>query len=673
MIRKSLLPLIAFFFVINATLFAQNLLKYIPEDATFVITFNPSALNAKIPFSKLKEFDFFKMGMKEMAKEIDRSDKDEMLKLLNDPASIGMDLMASSYIFGKMTDEGNAFSILFKLSDAAKFTEFFKSKLSSGIEIVSVDGFNMITPDQDMAFAWTNDFALITGVEVHRSDEYGFDDYYYDDEEIIIEEGPTFEEIEMMEEEMIIEEEAPGMEEIEIIKEVVVIEESPETGEVEIIKEEVPVYEEELMIEGAPDDDIIREEMDYLEEEWVDTHDEKERTFTLDWVKKVMSSDGSASVMKNPKFMLANAKKTDANLWLDYASIYDLYLEEFAGMSGSEMAMVSELMGGMYKDTYMSMGLNFDAGFVNFNMDSYANSQMMKFYREATDAKFNKKFYKYIPGESLMGYWSFNMNVENTVKGYKDLFLPMLQQIPMYGNMANDMMGIMDIFVDEEAIYDLWKGDMLFAVTGLKDFERTITSYEYDDDFNKTETQQTVTRKLPEFVMMSSYGNEENVLKFIKLGEKTPFLENKGSYYKATIPEINMDVYIALHKGILFFTNNLDLVENRLSTGYSKKERMNKTQSERIKNNSMVFYWDIPQSLNAASEFGIPLEGPQGKILIVSKNSFESIIWTAPKGGVNAVSQMISLNFVNKEMNSMEQIFNYVNEIVMTMMGGTSM
>ena len=121
MIRKSLLLSIAFFVSLNATLNAQSLLKHIPQDATFVTTFNPSFLNAKIPFSKLKEFDFFKMGMEEMAKELDRRNKDEMLRMLNDPSSFGMDLMASSYIFGKVTEEGNAFSIMFKLSDATNY------------------------------------------------------------------------------------------------------------------------------------------------------------------------------------------------------------------------------------------------------------------------------------------------------------------------------------------------------------------------------------------------------------------------------------------------------------------------------------------------------------------------------------------------------------------------
>ena len=593
MIRKSLLLSLAFIIGLNANSFAQNLLKHIPDDATFVTTFNPSALNAKIPFSKLKEFDFFKMSMKEMAKELDRSNKDEMLKMLNDPSSFGMDLMSSSYIFGRITEEGNAFGILFKLSDATKFTKFFKSKLPSDIEIVAADGFNIIAPEQDVAFAWTNDYALITGVEVHRKYEPQVEEYIFEDEEIIMEE-----------------EAEP---EIEIVEEEIEIEEEPEI-------EEAPVLEDHPIREEMP-------EAHQPKEKNGESHSDKERKFTLDWVKKIMNSDGSASVGKNPKFMLAQAKKTDANLWLDYSSVIGMYMDEMGGYSNDEVAMFTEMMGSMYDDTYMSIGVNFDHGAVNFNVDSYANSEMMKFYQESTDAKFNKKFHKYIPGENLMGYWSFNINVENTFNGYKDMFTPMLNNVPMYGSMTNDVMDIMDIFIDEEAIYDLWKGDVLFAVTGLKDIEKTVTTYEYDEEFNKKEVQKTYTQKLPEFVMMSSYGNEENVMKFIKLGEKTPFVERKGHYFKATVPEADMDVYLALHKGIMFFTNNIDLIENRLSKGYSKKERMSKAQCKQIKNNSMVFYWDIPQSLNAASAFGMPMGGPQGKILNVSKDSFESIVW----------------------------------------------
>jgi hypothetical protein len=396
MIRQSLLLSLVFFIGINASLFAQNLLKHIPEDATFVTTLNPSALNAKIPFSKLKEFDFFKMSMEEMAKELDRSNKDEMLKMLNDPASFGMDFMASSYIFGKVTEEGNAFSMMFKLSDAAKFTEFFKSKLPPDVEIVSVDGFNIIAPDQDIAFAWTNDFALITGVEVHRNYDYdyGYEDYPYEEEEMIMEdEEIIMEELDIEEEEIVIEEEEPIFEDQEIIY-------------------DEPMIEEDILIEV--EEPVIEEDYNYNEERG-SSHADKEREFTLNWVKKVMSGDGSASVMKNPKFMLANAKKTDANLWLDYASVYEMYMKEMGGMSSYEMEMLNEFMGVMYDDTYMSIGLNFDPGAVNFNIDSYSNSQMMKFYREATDAKFNKKFHKYVAGEELMGYWSFNINVERFV------------------------------------------------------------------------------------------------------------------------------------------------------------------------------------------------------------------------------------------------------------------
>ncbi len=658
MTRKALILSILFLFGLNATSFCQNLLKHIPEDATFVATFNPSDLNAKVPFSKLREYDFFKMVTEEMAKSMGRANKEDMLKLIEDPSDLGMDLMASSYIIGKVTEEGNAFSILFKLSDAAKFTQLIKSKLSPNMEFVSGDGFNFVAPEQDIAIAWTDGFALLTGVEVHRKYDYGIEEYPYE------EEAYPYEEEEIIIEDEAIMEEEPVFEDQEIMEDVEVVEEEPEF---EVVEEEV--MEEEYVVE-----EYVEEDMDYEKE--VDqsiSHDVKERTFTMEWVKKVMNGDGSSSVIKNPKFMMANAKKTDANIWLDYGAVYQFYMDAMGSYSGGEAAMLADLMSSMYEDTYLSMGVNFDAGAVNFNVDSYMNNQMLKFYREATDAKMNKKFLKYVQGENLMGYWSFNINVENTVQGYRELFMPMFNSIPMYGSMANDMMDIMDIFIDEEAIYDLWKGDLLFAVTGLKDFERTITTYEYDEDFNKKEVQTTVTQKLPEFVMMSSYGDEENVLKFLKLGEKTPFLVNKGSYYQATIPEADMEVYIALNKGTLFVTNNMDLIQNHLRKGYPKKERMSKEQCERIKDNSMVFYWDLPQTLNAASAFGIPLAGPSGQILNVSKDSFESIVWTAPKGGEQSVNQMISLNFVNKEMNSMEQIFNYINEVVMMSMGGNSM
>lgn len=688
MTLKALLLSIVIFFGINTSVFCQNLLKYIPNDATFVVTFNPKALNAKIPFSKLKQYSFFKMSMEEMAKSMDSANKEEMLKLLDDPSNYGMDMMSSSYIFGKVTSEGNAFSYIFKLSDAAKFNQFLKSKIPADVEMVSMDGFNMVTPDHDMSFAWNNEIVLITGVEVHRQYDdydYGYDyeenpyneegEIYYEEQEIM-EEQDTM--VETPIEEMEIVEEAP-YEEVEEIEEVIV----EDLKDVEAPEQEMEIVEEENIYQDAPVEELEDAEiMEYPEVEqpyfpYDDSaeveHAQKEKDFALNWVKMIMGSDGSISIMKHPKFITANAKKTDANLWLDYASFYKLYMEEMGSYGSSEAAMFAEMLGSFYNDTYLSMGVNFDAGAVNFNIDTYANSQMMKFYRESTDAKFNKKFHKYIPAENLMGYWNFNINFENTVEGYKDLLMPMLKSIPMYGGMADDMVDILDIFIDEEAIYDLWDGDIFVGVTGMREFERTITTYEFDADFNRIETQQTVTQKLPEFLMMASFDNEENVRKFLKLGENTPYLQNKGSYYLAKFPDEDMDFYIALHKGIFFFTNNSDLIQNRLNSGYPKKERMSKADCKRIKDNSMVFYWDIPQTLNAASAFGVPLAGPQGELLNVSKDSFQSIVWTTPKGGEQSINQSLSLNFVNKEMNSMEQMFNYINEVVVMMMGDTSM
>lgn len=697
MICRSFLFLLAFLLGINFTAEAQNLAKHIPGDITFVTTFNPSALNAKIPFSKLKEFDFYKMGVSEMAKAMGPTHSQKLTDLFNEPSKFGIDLMTSSHIFGKVTAEGNAFSFMFKLSDAPKFDEFLKSTLPQGLEVVSENGFNMISPEQDMALAWNNEYVFVSGVELHRKydDFFGGDDYYYEEEEYYDEDFDYYYQDEDVElEDIMIDdiepvdtlyqeetdtletpetEERTGVDVMTKIEGVVEPLDSLETEEGVAPEEEYEFLEDLLIEEPVIEDNYYDEDWAKEQQQKDDEHAEKEKEFLMNWVNKVINTDEAASMMKNPRFVLSNTKKTDANLWLDYIAFYQMYMDRLGPYASSEDLLFFEMMQSMYEGTYLSLGVNFDPGAVNFNVDSYVNQQVMKFYRESTDAKFNKKFHKYLPAENLMGYWNFNINFEKTVEGYRDLFMPMIKSIPNYGAIAEDVVEIMDIFIDEDAIYDLWKGDIMFAVTGLKEFEKTITTFEYDEDFNRTETQKTVTEKLPEFIMMSSYKNEDNVRKFLKLGESAGVLENKGSYYRAVVPNTELDMYFALHKNIFFFTNNLELIENKLNKGYAKKERISKAQCKQLKNNSMVFYWNIPKTLNSASAFGIPLAGPQDKILNVSKNSFESIVWTAPKRGENAISQKMSFNFVNKEMNAMEQIFHYLNEVVLMMMSGNSM
>lgn len=88
----------ALFFLLFVTAIgmqAQDLKQYIPSDATFVVSMDLANLDSKISFDKLKEFDFYKEGMKEMEKEIYRENKD-LAEAFKNPSAYGIDVMGES-------------------------------------------------------------------------------------------------------------------------------------------------------------------------------------------------------------------------------------------------------------------------------------------------------------------------------------------------------------------------------------------------------------------------------------------------------------------------------------------------------------------------------------------------------------------------------------------------
>ena len=81
---------------------AQDLKQYIPSDASFIVSMDLANLDSKISFDKLKEFDFYKEGMKEFEKEMSGESK-ELAEALKDPAAYGIDVMSETYMFGNIS------------------------------------------------------------------------------------------------------------------------------------------------------------------------------------------------------------------------------------------------------------------------------------------------------------------------------------------------------------------------------------------------------------------------------------------------------------------------------------------------------------------------------------------------------------------------------------------
>lgn len=385
-----------------------------------------------------------------------------------------------------------------------------------------------------------------------------------------------------------------------------------------------------------------------------------------------MLTSKSSTIANNNRF-LTNQVTNDMHVWLDYEYIQRMSLSDLPSeLNQYGMNLVIDNLMDLYNDTYLSAGLNFDKGAINLTYKTFMSDKMKQLFGDAFDAKLNKRFHKYIKGDNLLGYGSMAYSTEKSMEGMKEMLYPIINDFPMFGPTVAAALDIVGIAVDDQALYDLVKGDMAFAVTGLKSYEKEVTSYEYDENFNMTETTSMQTQSFPEFVMMLS-GDENNLGKFINLGATTPFVSNKGKYFAIEYSELPTPFYMAVENGIFFFTNDLDLVSNHLDKGYSRKQRISKKHCKAMKKNATAAFMDIAQLI----EMLAPSEGSAGssmdRMVNMSKQTFENMTIVGKKDISDYSKSIMSINLTNKEQNSFEQLFNFFNDIYLMESGGKSM
>ena len=407
----------------------------------------------------------------------------------------------------------------------------------------------------------------------------------------------------------------------------------------------------------------------------------KEAAAVMGYLQRILKKNPATSLLSNVRFAKAATKKSDMKMWIDYKWMMQMQMKE-ANQNMEMMGMPGfwEQMAPMYEDTYYAMDLNFNDGKMMLDSEMFANKKLLDMWRKVGDRKLNKNFFKYLPKEN-MGYMTMAINMENMANEMTGMFAPMIEQsgmtVPEMEGMALDFLATAGIKMDRKGMYNLLKGDMVIAVTGMREFN--VTKTQYDEDFNRVEVDSK--QKLPEFLAMMSIGSESDIMQFVKMGIDAGMLgkeSGKFNAYKLAVPtsELPMDVFMAVHDGMLFFTNNNELVTKKLKKGFKRKQRISKKDQLKLMTSGSMFYWDIPQSLNAAAavaqEQGM-MDGMSNKMLNVSKESLESLVFRSDKAMTDAARTEFSLNFVNKKMNSLDQMFSYFNEMFLTAMGGSSM
>jgi hypothetical protein len=681
--NRLLLLLLLLVSVLNVP--AQGLQNHIPAYAQYVITLNAQSYSGKADMNEVSKMDFFK-AMKTEDKEIPVSSF--ISSLLGKPTEAGVQILPQAYIYRIDHDTVAGWCYLVSLSNADAFGKFLEQSFSKEGKSEGIQKSNGYSHFQQglLSAGWTNDYALILVRDSYIP--YSYVDYA----EEAATAAKTQAELDSIQ--------AVEMARLQMVTDSILKAEAEASKKKPAKKTVSPKNKDskhpnDKVIIQEGEDQENKEEEARIADSLAAVADTQSGDFSnngnKDWQKMendrqnfaakkmdkrcaqrlydLMNLGTDQSINSLRAFKEAQKEKFDVEVWMNYSSDAFPSLNPMSSRKYRPAGAVQDTLGGglakLTKDNYSVAYCNFEKGAINIRHSFYVNPEMDDLVKDIYKKKINKNFFKYIKGENLMGYASMSVNVEQTIKASRKILVKTYEAT--MGSDARYITGMMDItsvFTNDDVVYNLFKGDFVLAVTDLKPFKTSYLSYEYDDNFNRTETKQEKTQVLPEFVAMASVGRPEEMQKILKAIEHMGGIKEEGkNTWLILIPgKFGFKVYLALENNILFCTNNEELVHGKLQSGYSKKEQMTSDQRAFMNSASVSYYW------NGTKTFDLVSKQPEFKSsdkVMRNLNLLKDNIHDAKLSGVShqngCYTTTATVSFADSSVNSLFGIFKIVN------------
>lgn len=613
---------------------AQDLIKNIPANATAVVTIKGG--NVTDLFS-IKEFENSKIGQ-EIVKELTRETSGDLTSL-ND---LGIDFKGSAYYF--LQAEKGVFSNYFALPllNKAGFDKLMKLNNSSTEKIKTTGDITYFQNEYDGSTVAWNDkmFVVVVSEDTSNDDDYGFYDY---NDNIEVVEG-TVEEVE----ETVYE----AVEEAQEVEETIV--ESTEDYEVEVVEE------------TETTNDYYQERRERLEKERQEREAkriakrQRVALLNLKKVKAFMNGEYAANnILSNKSYVASLGKQNfEAHAWAgDFMNLYqELVLDQ---MYGNALGMYNVEQ--LYNGSTVSSTLDFTKTSAVLNIDYTMSDIMAKHAKAMYDGKMNKDFFKYFNEDKMLGYMSVNASTEGLLTEYPKLMKS------MFANSANNEMAtviplgadVLSIFLDEEAIGELVRGDMLFVVNDIAKKQITYTTYDYDEDYNRIPIEKTKEETVPDFIFMATSNGESIFNKLMNIAVKENEMTVDNGIYKFNTPRsVPVNVYAMHANGVLFFATSkeqlLAIRNGNFNGGVSSEHKKN------ISKNTSAVYVDGKSIISQVPVEELPRDFRK-KINFITSNTEDMLITTSKLKGNKSSSKVVLNTPEEGHKNGLVYFINFID------------
>lgn len=414
------------------------------------------------------------------------------------------------------------------------------------------------------------------------------------------------------------------------------------------------------------DESFISRSIDYADTLAYEKSEEMQAEFKvlkinalINFIPKILTPR-SKPISTQPNYKAFSSQNFDMGFWINMGKINTVLYKNTPKPPSDLFPIESftQTMAELSKDTYFH-GLGFfEKGELKFRFENHVNPKMASAMLGVYDKRPNPQMLNYINAQNLLGIMSFAIDVEKFANSMWAYYEPLLENVPKTGRKIKSWIDVLGVVIDEKAVYGLMKGDMILAITDVKELETTYTSYEYDEEYNPITVDKKKKEKLPIFSVLASIGNKDHFNKVLKLIESNDLLTVEKDYYKLKHDKVGVPFYLAVQNDMLIFTNDTDLVEKYLKTGVPDSVKLKPDWQNLLKQHAFLYLMDFKGMIKAMLNFRIwesadkrTLENLKGMLDNLQVSGFtqkgnviySEAIWQMSQKDQNVINQLFEL------------------------------
>jgi hypothetical protein len=302
--------------------------------------------------------------------------------------------------------------------------------------------------------------------------------------------------------------------------------------------------------------------------------------------------------------------------------------------------------------------LNIDEKGGILSFESTFNEQMTEMYNKVYSTKLNENLLKFIP-EDAIGYSSYAINAKEVYNQYKNMFKD-FSSTNKDILLAKDIWDLVDLALDEDAIFETIKGEAIVSFNGIEEVEFTKTKWEYDEEtFEEKRVEVTAKENFPVFTGVFAIGNKEmyeKVFRIISRNERDFEQRKDGSWIAK---DRKLQTYFYLTEEALIVTNGTNFNQQTAKHGYTKSLY---SKREEISQSPVNFYFDFTRFMESIPQSEIR---ERDRAMFEAAKKYQGTIKLLPsKLEGNKWTSNIRINTAGpKGENGLQHFMNFFNDI----------